>query len=359
MSTVLAFIFGLLLLLAGGEVMVRGASRLAFYAGISPLVAGLTVIAFSTSAPELAVTVSSAFRGQPDIAIGNIVGSNIANVLINLGIAAVLLPLAVSRQLVRWDVPVMISTSFLMYFMARNGLVTRVEGSVLLTLLLGYTVLAVVLSRRESAATQGTETNPGVPRTVQGALAAGLLVVAGVAMLVLGAQWLVHGAVSVARLLGVDELVIGLTVVAVGTSLPELAVLVAATLKGERDMAVGNVVGSNIFNVLCVLGLTALVAPAGVPVALPAINFDIPIMLAVSLACLPVFVSGYRIERWEGGLFLLYYGVYTTYLVLHALEHRAIPAFGRVTLLFVVPMTLLTVVVMLRRQSASGRETAE
>lgn len=360
------FILGLVLLVAGGEALVRGAARLATAAGISPLVVGLTVVAFSTSAPELAVTVSSAWRGQPDIAVGNIVGSNIANVLLILGLSAMVAPLAIKQQLVRVDVPLMIGASLLMFILAADGVVSGLEGGLLFALLIAYTTLAIVASRQETRAIEqeyaaefGTMTSPSARQWPLNLL----LVVAGVAMLVLGAQWLVEGAVAVARRLGVSELIIGLTIVAVGTSLPELATSLVATLHNERDIAVGNVVGSNIFNILSVLGLTAIVAPNGVAVSPTALNFDLPVMIAVAVACLPVFFNGYRIERWEGVLFLTYYLAYIVYLVLAAIEHDALPLFGNVMLWFVIPLTGITLLVIsvraLRARAPLPENTAD
>jgi len=343
------FFLGLVLLVVGGEALVRGASRLATALGISPLVVGLTVVAFSTSAPELAVTVSSAWRGQPDIAVGNIVGSNIANVLLILGLSAAIAPLVVAQQLIRVDVPLMIGASLLMFILAVDGVVSGLEGGLLFALLIGYTTLAIAASRQETraieqeyAAEYGTPRATSAPQWPLNVL----LVVAGVAMLVGGAQWLVEGAVALARLLGVSELIIGLTIVAVGTSLPELATSVVAAIRRERDIAVGNAIGSNIFNILSVLGLTALVAPNGVAVSPAALNFDLPVMIAVAVACLPVFFNGYRIERWEGVMFLGYYVAYTAYLALAATEHEALPLFSSVMLWFVIPLTVITLMVI-------------
>lgn len=354
MWMLLLFIVGFALLFLGGEALVRGASRLATSLGISPLIVGLTVVAFSTSAPELAVTVQAAMRGQADIAVGNIVGSNIANVLLILGLAALSAPLLVAQQLIRVDVPLMIGASVLMLWLAWDGQIGALEGALLVALLIGYIALAVVTARRESKRVQaeyaegyGTAT----PEARQNWLGNVLLIALGVGLLVLGAQWLVDGAVTLARWLGLSELIIGLTIIAIGTSLPELATSIMATVRGERDIAVGNVVGSNLFNLLSVLGLTALIAPGGVPVAPAALAFDIPVMIAVAVACLPVFFHGNRIARWEGAMFLGYYGVYVTYLALAAVEHDALPAFSAVMLWFVIPLTIITLAVIVARQS--------
>ena len=335
------FLLGLGLLFLGGEWLVRGASRLAVNMGISPLIVGLTVVAFATSAPELAVSLQAALAGQSDIAIGNVVGSNISNILLILGASALVAPLVVARQIIRIDVPMMIAASGLAYAMGLDGMVSRAEGIAMLGLLAAYLIMAIRTS-------QPQETPAGFTRMpVHKDIA---LVVAGVAMLVIGANWLVDGAVTMARYLGINELIIGLTVIAVGTSLPELATSIIATRRGERDIAVGNVVGSNIFNVLAVLGLTAIFAPSGVPVPSAALAFDFPVMLAASVACLPIFLRGHEIARWEGAIFFGYYVAYTVYLLLNAAHHAALPLYSTAMLWFVIPLTVTTVLVILYRE---------
>ncbi len=317
-STVTLFVGGLALLVAGAEGLVRGASRLAAVVGVSPLVIGLTVVAYGTSAPELAVSVKAALEGQPDLALGNVVGSNLFNVLFILGLSALITPLAVAQQLVRFDVWVMIGVSAAALLLGLDGRVGRVDGFVLVAGGVAYTAWCIRQSRRENAAVQ-TEYAAEFGRPARAGLSAGLanvaLVLVGLALLVLGSRWLVTSAVVIARALGVSELVIGLTIVAAGTSLPEVATSIVAALKGERDIAVGNVVGSNIFNILVVLGGAAVVAPQGVAVARSALWVDMPLMIVVSAACLPIFFTGYRISRLEGTLFLVGYAAYTAYLV--------------------------------------------
>ncbi|SFF51352.1 cation:H+ antiporter, partial [Nannocystis exedens] len=312
--TVALFVLGLVLLVVGAELLVSGAARLAARLGVSPLVIGLTVVAFGTSAPELAVSVSAALSpGGADVALGNVVGSNIFNVLFILGVSALIAPLLVQRQLVRFDVPLMLVASAACWLMALDGVIGRVDGILLFAALLVYTVMLLRIARRD-----GEGGDEEVPLARPGSLTAKLpvqlvMLVAGLAMLVLGSRWLVDGAVAFARLLGVSELVIGLTIVAAGTSLPEVATSVLAAIRGQRDIAVGNVVGSNIFNVLCVLGISAAVAPSGVAVAPAALSFDIPVMTAVAVSCLPLFITGGGLARWEGALFLFYYCAYTAY----------------------------------------------
>lgn len=359
--TLILFILGAVLLIAGAELLVRGASRIAVSAGISPLVVGLTVVAFGTSAPELAVTVGASLSGQADVALGNVIGSNIGNVLLILGLSAVVAPLVVSVQLVRLDVPLMIGVSVLVYLFALDGRVGRGEGVVLVAGVLLYTGFLVIQSRKETAAARdvelpGTGIAPDRPLESRGIVDI-LLVIGGLALLVMGARWLVAGAVATAGALGVSELVIGLTVVAMGTSLPELATSVLAAIRGERDIAVGNIVGSNLFNLLCVLGLGSAVAPDGIPVATAALGFDLPVMIAVALACLPIFFTGYAIARWEGWLFLGYYAAYTLYLVLAASRHDALPLYSDTMALFVLPLTAVTLAVLGVRAWRQGRRT--
>jgi cation:H+ antiporter len=358
--TVTLFIIGLVLLIGGAEALIRGASRLAAAVGISPLVIGLTVVAFGTSAPELAVSVQSSYRGQADLAVGNVVGSNICNVILILGLSAAIAPLVVAARLVWLDVPLMIGVSVLFLVLGLDGTISRPEGLLLFLGAVAYTVWAIRQSRAESpdvheeyARKYGAGVRGG------GTLAQLGLIAAGLGMLVLGSNWLVAGAVAFARALGVSELIIGLTVIALGTSLPEVAASVIATIRGERDIAVGNVVGSNLFNILVVLGLTGVVAPEGVRVSPGALTFDIPVMIAVAVACLPVFFTGHQIARWEGFLFLGYYAAYMAYLVLDAAEHDAARPFGTVMLAFVVPITVLTLAVLAAAYARSRRRDPE
>ena len=318
--TIIFFLLlGLALLVAGAELLVRGASRLALRFGISPLVIGLTVVAFGTSAPELAVSVQSGLAGQSGIAVGNIVGSNIFNVLMVLGLSALITPLVVSQQLVRLDVPLMIGASMLLWIMALDGRIGLFDGLLLTSGIMAYTVFAIQQSRKESAPVQAEyaqELGEG-ENTWVGRLPVQItLIIGGLALLVLGAHWLVDSAVAIARTLGVSEVIIGLTIVAAGTSLPELATSVVAAMRGEREIAVGNVIGSCLFNLLSIAGIAALVTPGGLEVATSLLRFDIPVMVVVALACLPIFAAGHLIARWEGALFLGYYLAYVLYLIL-------------------------------------------
>jgi cation:H+ antiporter len=357
--TLLMFVGGLLALVAGAELLVRGASKLALSFGISPLVVGLTVVSFGTSAPEVAVSVGAALDGRTDIALGNVVGSNIFNVLFILGLSALITPLVVHIQLIRQEVPIMIGASLLLLALSLDGSLGRVDAALLFGLLVAYTVFLVRQSRQETQAAQdefAAEAQPAAPGAWDARLPVQLALIAvGLGLLVLGSEWLVGAAVSFARTLGVSDVVIGLTIVAAGTSMPEVATSVMAAIKGERDIAVGNVVGSNTFNILGCLGISGLAAgSAGLGVPAAVLNFDIWVMLAVALACLPVFVTGREIARWEGGVFLLYYAAYVAYLILAAQQHDALGAFSSVMLGFVIPITVVTLVVVMLRPARRG-----
>ncbi len=360
---VLLLIAALVLLIAGAEALVRGASRLAARLGISALVIGLTVVAFGTSAPEFAVSIKAARAGQSGLALGNVVGSNIFNVLFILGLSALITPLVASRQLVRLDVPVMIILSLVVVPLAWDGSIGRAEGMLLFAGLMLYVWFLVRQGRRERPDHGGT----GASGPDEGGGAASgwtvnlMLIIGGLALLVLGARWLVESAVSIARSLSVSEAVIGLTIVAAGTSLPEVVTSVVASIRGERDIAVGNVVGSNIFNIMGVLGLAGIAAPEGIEVPSAVLRFDLPVMIAVAFACLPIFFTGGRISRWEGALLLGYYVAYTLYLVLAASHHDALPRFSAVMLFFIIPLTMVTLTIIAlqesRSRSAAGRSS--
>ena len=362
--TVMLLLLGLALLLVGAEMLVRGASRLALATGMSPLVIGLTVVAFGTSTPELAVSIGAANSGAPDIALGNVVGSNITNVLLILGVSALIAPLIVARQLIRVDVPIMLGVSVLALVLALDGGIGRVDGAILAALLVGYTLLQVRLGRSDPAAGDtALDTVNGPPRGTRAWVMNVALVGGGLALLILGANWLVDSATLIARQFGLSELVIGLTVVAVGTSMPEIATSIIATIRGQRDLAVGNVVGSNIFNLLGVLGLAAVISPTGIPVSPAAVNFDIPVMIATAVACLPIFFTGHSIQRWEGAVFLGYYVAYTAYLLLDAAGHDALPDFRLAMLWVVMPLTVVTLSVVtwrhLRSRAAPPTKTPD
>jgi cation:H+ antiporter len=349
------FAVGLALLAVGAELLVRGASRLAAAAGVSPLVIGLTVVAYGTSTPELTVSVQAAWRGASDLALGNVVGSNIFNVLFILGVSAVAAPLVVASQVIRREVPIMIAVSIVSLLVALDGLLSRFEGCLLLVGITTYTIGSIVASRRERASVREEFAAAG-PSPKGGHVVSVLFVAAGLALLVVGTGWVVDNAVFIARSFGVSELVIGLTLVAAGTSLPELATSVLAAVRGQRDIAVGNVVGSNIYNILAILGAAAVVSPIGVSDA--ALWFDIPVMIAVALASLPIFLSHARITRPEGSCLLLAYIAYTAYLALEASQHEALPLYRTAMASVVLPLAAIALMETLRRWSRGGTGSA-
>jgi cation:H+ antiporter len=362
MQNILLLLAGLAGLIIGAELLVRGASKLALSFGISPLVVGLTVVAFGTSAPEMAVATGAVLNGQVDLALGNVIGSNIFNVLFILGLSALITPLVVNVQLIRQEVPIMIGASLLLAVLARDGSIRATDAGLLFALAIGYTVFLVRQSRAETQAARdeyAAELQPAEAGRWDSHWAAQLgLIVVGLALLVGGSEALVTSAVSFARALGISELVIGLTIIAAGTSMPEVAASVAAALKGERDIAVGNVVGSCVFNLLGCVGLAGLAAAVsgagGGALAVPAaaLNFDLWVMLAVALACLPVFLSEREIARWEGAIFLGYYVAYVGYLILAAQDHAALPTYSHAMLSFVIPLTVVTLVASSLRRPA-------
>lgn len=352
-------IAGLVLLVIGAEALVRGASKIAAIIGISPLVIGLTIVAFGTSSPELAVSIGSAFDGKEDIALGNAVGSNIFNVLFILGLSSLIIPLVVNQQLVRLDVPIMIGSSLLLLLFGWNGMLQKWEGAVLVAIGIWYTVFLIRQSKKEKNkevlkdykeeyADDGNPKNDRIWLQI-------IFVIIGLALLIYGSRFLVDSAVAIAHSFGVSELVIGLTIIAAGTSLPEVATSVIASIRKQEDIAVGNVVGSNIFNILFILGLTAIIAPGGVPVNPAAISLDIPFMIAVAVACLPLFFTGYRIDRWEGLVFISYYIAYSVYLILKSQEHASLEVFRNAMIWFVVPLTVMTLVVVTLREMRKRR----
>jgi len=342
----LQMFFGLGLLVYGAKRLVGGASTLALKAGLSPLVVGLTVVAFGTSAPEMAVSVKSAWLGQSDLAVGNIVGSNIFNVLLILGISAMISPLLVSKQLIRLDVPLMVAASALFLVFSLDGKIVFWEAGVLTAGIASYTWLLLRLAKRERQSLPSSE----ISEATKGGLGAALVaVLLGLVLLVVGSRFLVDSAVAIATALGVSEVVIGLTIVAAGTSLPEVATSIMATIKGERDIAVGNVVGSNIFNLLAVGGISGLVSSGGLLVTPEVVGFDLPVMLATAVACLPIFFTGHQIARWEGFVFLAYYLFYIGFLVMTATGHAALETFANAMTWFIIPLTVLTISVVFVR----------
>lgn len=324
-------------MLAASDVLVRGASSLAFRLGVSSLVVGLTVVALGTSAPEMAVSFVAALKGQADIAVGNVVGSNTFNVWIVLGFSALVAPLVVKGQMLRQEVPVMLGVSLLLWVLVRGGTLHPIAGAVLVALAVVYTVWLIVQSRRETKAIRAEYEQEFAepPRPLWISL---MFIVGGLIGLVISSKYFVDAAVKLAEAWGVPNSVIGLTIVAAGTSLPELATSMMAAYKGERDIAVGNVVGSNIYNILFILGTSAVINGSPLSVSPGMVAFDVPVMVLAAAMCLPVFWTGWTVSRWEGVLFCVCYVIYVMYLVLHTVQHEAIQVFATWTLGGVVPL---------------------
>ncbi len=341
----LLFGLGLVLLVAGAELLVRGALRLASSLRVSPLIIGLTVVAWGTSAPELAVNIQSTIQGVPRVALGNVIGSNIFNILVILGLSALVAPLVVARQIVRRDMPLMIAVSVLLLVLSLDGEISLTDGLILLAGMVVYTGWSIRPTQRAEQPNREDVPPIGHTRRSGRTPANVLFILAGLGLLTLGSRWLVDGSVAIAEALGVSKLIVGLTIVAAGTSLPEAATSVVASLRGERDIAVGNVVGSNIANILGVLGVTGVIAPASIPVPPVALRLDIPVMIAVALACLPISLTGYRIARWEGAFLLTIYLAFVTYVLLNALQHEAMPTYLTIMKFFAIPIAIVTLLV--------------
>ncbi len=314
-------VIGLLALVGGAELVVRGGSRVAARFGISPIVIGVTVVAIGTSAPELAIGVDAALRGSGSLAVGNIAGTNVLNLLFILGLVALLRPVELRSQTLRLDLPTIVGAALLLWLLAADGRITRLDGGVLVLFGVLYTALVVRLARRESAAVRAEFVGEyGAAKRQTGPVrhlvrdAAWLVI--GIAVIVVGANWLVDGATGIARTLGLSEAFIGLTVVAIGTSAPELATAIVATVRKEHDIAVGNLLGSSVYNILFILGVTALVPAGGIAVERPLVVIDIPVMVAAAIACVPVFITGHRIRRIEGAAFVVAYLAYLAYLLI-------------------------------------------
>ncbi|MGW8464746.1 calcium/sodium antiporter [Pseudomonas sp. CLCA07] len=340
---------GLVLLIAGAELMVRAAVRLAARWHVRPLIIGLTIVALGSSAPQMAVSLQATLAENADIAVGSVIGSSIFNILVTLGLSALIIPLRVSRQLVRLDIPLMIGASLLVFVLAWNEELTRTDGVILLAALALYLGLLLRQSQHSARPLSSDPLSRPPPWFVSL-----LMIVAGLAMLIYAGHLLLGAAVEVATDLGLSERIIGLTIVAVSTSLPELATSLIAALRGEREIAVGNVIGSNLFNLLGVLGVTALIAPSPLSVSPNALDFDLPVMLGVAVFCLPLFYTGYRVTRAEGLLCLGLYLAYGLHVVSFTTGMPLAAKLEHLMLFFVLPtlvaFLLFTSLLAWRRQ---------
>jgi cation:H+ antiporter len=330
-SGLIVFVAGLIALMVGAEMVVRGASRLAALLGVSPLVLGLTVVSIGTSIPELAVGITASLQGNGSLAVGNIAGTNMVNILFILGLSALLRPLPIHLHVLKLDLPMMVIASALLIGLAWDGVLTCLDGGLLFGAAVLYTIALLCISQRESQSVENAfEEMCGVdPAETCGIDAAmrgqrgtrarskyAVMLIAGMGVTVVGADWMVNGAIDIARALDISDAVIGLTIVAIGTSFPELATTIVATIRNERDVAVGNLLGSSVYNILVILGIICMVSPGGLPVDTQLLLFDIPMMTGVALACVPVFLTGKRISRAEGGLGVAIYLTYMLWLIL-------------------------------------------
>ncbi|RIQ33671.1 sodium:calcium antiporter [Jiangella rhizosphaerae] len=311
-------VVGLAGLLGGAELVVRGGTGLALRLGLAPIVIGVTIVAVGTSMPELAIGIDAARQGNAGLAVGNIVGANLINLLLVLGLSALISPIALETRTVRFDLPLMAAASLLLLVVALDGTLGRLDGLVLVLFGAGYTLGILRTSRRESTTARAEydeHVRQDAGRTPARTWRDVVSLVVGIAVIVAGATLLVDGAVDAARSFGVSDAVIGLTIVALGTTAPELVTTVLSTIRGDRDIALGNLLGSSVYNVAIILGITILVSPTAVHVPDEVLGGDLLLLVAAGLASVPVFVSGSRITRLEGGLFVAAYGGYLSWLL--------------------------------------------
>lgn len=315
----LLIVIGLVALAVGAEVVVRSSSRVARRLGVSPMIIGLTIVSATTSVPELAVGIDAALIGAPDLAVANIAGTNAVNLLLILGLSALLRPIPLQARTVRPDLPMMACAAVAALLLAIDRTISQLDGALLLMIAIGYTAVIIRSSRRDRARVRAeyAAESPAPPRRAASRLILELVsLLAGIVIVVLGADWLVNGAVDFARRFGISDAVIGLTIVAIGTSAPELAMMIITTARNHRDVAIGNLIGSSVYNIAFILAMTALVVPGGLHITTEVVRIDLPIMTAATLACVPVFIGDRRVTRLEGGLFVLSYAAYLSYLIL-------------------------------------------
>ena len=311
LEIILYLVGGLVMLFIGAEGLIRGSSNLAIKIGITPLVVGLTVVAFGTSTPELVVSLKAALLGNSSISLGNVVGSNIANIALILGVAAIIRPLDVHAKVIMREIPIMIGISLLLLLLLLDGELGFIDGLVFVSGIITYTFVNVWMARKEKSPEvvkefkEGLKSKLGIPVSI-------VLMIAGLGLLILGANLFVQSAVAIAKMFNVSDAIIGLTIVAIGTSLPELITSIVAAYKKESDIAIGNVVGSNIFNILGILGITALI----IPISSAGISYiDLGVMLITAIILFPLSRSGFSISRMEGALLLAGYAGYIYYLI--------------------------------------------
>ena len=347
--TVLLFIIGLVTLILGAELFLKSVDKFGLAWSVSPVVMGLTVVAFATGAPELAISLQAAAEGKPDLVLGNILGSNIANILLILGIAGLVSPLKITNRIIKIDVPVVIAASGLLYFLSMDGLLTLIDGLIIFGALIAYSIFmySQIQKDRQANKKKAPEDKPMLDEPVT-TLFYGkyiLLLLAGLVLIVMGSRWMVESAVEIAGILGISELIIGLTIVSIGTSLPEVATSLSAVRRDDSDTAVANVMGSNLYNILLTLSLTIIVAPGALDVSMDAIKLDLPFMVIVAIACLPLFWPAKELGRPEAFGFLSYYVLYMIYLVLIAMKHPLKDTMEWAMIWVIIPLTVLLILI--------------
>lgn len=352
MIEVFLVVVGLASLVGGGELLLRGAVNVAEAFGMSRLLIGLTIVSLGTSAPEMAICLDAALDGNPEIALGNIIGSNVANVLLILGITAIVMPIVVQREIIQKEVPIMIGFSLLFVLLVIDGFLSQIDGAILLTGMVGFLVwqffaASSVSAKRNQESGDLSNANvdsPAEPNESRNRLVISvILILAGAVLLWLGAGWLVKGASGVAIRLGISQLVIGLTVVAIGSSAPEIVTSVLAARRGYPEMSVASVIGSNIANLLIVTGFTAVLSDT-IMIPQESIEFDIPVMVICAIACLPIFTTGHRIVRWEGVLFLASYAAFTMLLLFRTRLTEIFPNWSQMVWPIATPLVIATVI---------------
>lgn len=345
--SVVLFVVGLATLIGGAELFLRSVDKFGAAWSVSPVVMGLTVVAFATGAPELAISLQAAVDGKPDLVVGNILGSNIANILLILGIAGLVQPLKITNRIIKVDVPMVIGASMLLFVLAMDGLLSPLDGGIILLALIGYSIFMYFQIRKDRLANislSGGALKLDEELTTAFYVKYIVLLLVGLVLIVMGSRFMVHSAVEIAGVLGISELIIGLTIVSIGTSLPEVATSVSAVRHGDSDTAVANVMGSNLYNILLTLGLTVVIAPGAIDVSMDAVNLDLPFMVIVAGACLPLFWPGKELGRPEAFGFLTYYGLYLAYLVLISIQHPFKDQFEGIMVWVVIPITVLLII---------------
>ncbi len=347
--SIILFIIGLALLITGAEIFLNSVDKFGIAWRISPVIMGLTVVAFATGAPELAISLQAAIEGRPDLVLGNIIGSNISNILLILGVTGLFAPLAITNRIIKRDVPMVIAASLLMFLLAMDGILSPMDGFIILLALVVYSLYIYFQVKSDRKNNQRDDLSKAAKEILKNNPAKFytkyiFLLIVGLVMIVMGSRLMVDAAVTIAEILGVSELIIGLTIVSIGTSLPEVATSTAAARKGDYDTAIANVLGSNLYNILLTLGLTIVIAPGIISVSPDAIQFDMPVMIIVVIACLPLFWPGKVLGRIEAAGFLFYYGAYLSYLVFIAIQSPWLEVFEKVMMWGIIPVTVLMII---------------